>query len=368
MICQFMVPIIEAQKKNGHYVCVCGSDDSDVQRLRELCVDVFPHQLKRGINPFKIIREISRVKKKLVEQKIDTIVCHTPIGAGVGRIAAVLAKTPNVIYFAHGLPCAPGQNILIWLFWFCIEKALGKITDAMLVMNNYDERLCKTHHLIKDTNKIFRISGMGVDLKKFKHETNDYERRQIRKELGIPEDKKIVFCVAYLIQEKGVFILLAAAEKICAQRNDIYFLLAGSGPSADKLKQKVKIARMENNFKLLGWRDGIDRLMQVADIFVLPTYYFEGLPVSILEAMACGKPVVATQHRGCEDAVVDGKTGFLVPIKDVGALADKIVLLLDNKQLRVQMGQTGREYVEENFELGYCTERILEALEEACEK
>jgi glycosyltransferase involved in cell wall biosynthesis len=368
MVCQFLVPVIEAQKKKGDYVCVCGSDDSDVQKLRDIGINVFPHRIKRGLNPFGIIREIFRVKRVLIEQKIDVVVCHSPIGAGVGRIAAVLAKTPNVVYFAHGLPCAPGQNILIWLFWFCIEKALGKITDAMLVMNNYDERLCKTHHLIKDTNKIFRISGMGVDLKKFKHETDDYERRQIRKELGIPEDKKIVLCVAYLIQEKGVFILLAAAEKICAQRNDIYFLLAGSGPSADKLKEKVKIAHMEDNFKLLGWRDDIDRLMRVADIFVLPTYYFEGLPVAILEAMACAKPVVATQHRGCEDAVLDGKTGFLVPIKNPTALAEKILVLLDNEQLRLQMGRAGRQWVEHYFEQNYCTERIVDAIQKGCGK
>jgi glycosyltransferase EpsD len=365
MVSQFLIPVIEAQKKRGDYVCVCGSGDSDVQKLRDIGIDVFTHRLKRRLNPFNMVKEIFRIKRVLIEQKIDVVVCHSPIGAGVGRMAARLAKTPNVIYFAHGLPCAPGQNILIWLFWFCIEKALGKITDAMLVMNNYDERLCKTHHLIKDTNKIFRISGMGVDLKKFKHETDDYERRQIRKELGIPEDKKIVLCVAYLIQEKGVFILLAAAEKICAQRNDIYFLLAGSGPSADKLKQKVKIAHMEDNFKLLGWRDDIDRLTRVADIFVLPTYYFEGLPVAILEAMACGKPVIATQHRGGEDIVVDGQTGFLVPIKQVDPLVEKIWCLLHDEQLRMRMGRAGRQQVELHFEISYCTKEIVETLEKA---
>jgi glycosyltransferase involved in cell wall biosynthesis len=304
----------------------------------------------------------------LIEQKIDVVVCHSPIGAGVGRMAARLAKTPNIIYFAHGLPCAAGQNILIWLVWFCIEKVLGKITDAVLVMNNYDEQLCKRHRLVNDTNKILRIPGMGVDLKKFKHETANDERRRIRKELGIPGDKKIVLCIAYLIPEKGVFVFLTAAGKICAQRDDICFLLAGSGPSADKLEKNVKIAQMEDNFKLLGWRDDIGRLMQVADVFVLPTYYFEGLPVAILEAMACGKPVIATKHRGCEDIVIDGQTGFLVPVKQVTALVEKILLLLDDEQLRTQMGQAGRQRAEKDFELNYCTDMIVETLEKVFSK
>ena len=102
--------------------------------------------------------------------------------------------------------------------------------------------------------------------------------------------------------------------------------------------------------------------------FVLPTYYFEGLPVSILEAMACGKPVIATRHRGCEDVVVDEETGFLVPIKKVTPLVEKILRLLDDEQLRTRMGQAGRERVEQYFELDYCTDKIVEALEKAREK
>jgi glycosyltransferase involved in cell wall biosynthesis len=365
MVCQFLIPLIEAQKKRGDYVCVCGSDDSDMQKLQDMGIDVFPHRLKRNLNPFNLAREILRIKRVLIEQKIDVVVCHSPIGAGVGRMAARLAKTPNIIYFAHGLPCAPGQSILIWLVWFCIEKVLGKITDAVLVMNNYDEQLCKTHRLVNDTNKVFRISGMGVDLKKFKPQTAEDKCHLIRRELGIPEGKKIVLCVAYLIPEKGVFVLLNAAGKICVERRDVCFLLVGSGPSTDELGKSIKATHLEDNFKLLGWRGDIDRLIQIADVFVLPTYYFEGLPVAILEAMACGKPVIATQHRGCEDAVVDGQTGFLIPVKQVAPLVDKLLLLLDDEQLRKQMGQAGRQQVEGHFELKYCTEKIVEALEKA---
>ena len=132
MICQFLVPVMQAQKKKGDYVCVCGSDDDDVQKLRQQGIDVFPHQLKRSLNPFGMLREIFRIKKILIEQEIDALVCHSPLGALVGRIAGWLAKTPNVIYFAHGLPCVPHQNRFVWSIWFFMEKVLGFITDSFL--------------------------------------------------------------------------------------------------------------------------------------------------------------------------------------------------------------------------------------------
>ena len=136
----------------------------------------------------------------------------------------------------------------------------------------------------------------------------------------------------------------------------------------DKLRRIVESYHLEDNFKLLGWRDDINRLMRTVDGFVLPTYYFEGLPVSILEAMACGKPVVATRHRGCEELVVDSKTGYLVPVRQVAPLIEKIELLVDDDNLRTSMGQAGRQRIERYFEANYCTERIVEALEKVCEK
>lgn len=312
-----------------------------------------------------IIKAILLVRQILTEHRIEVIICHNPLGAFVGRIAAWLAKTPRIVYFAHGLPCAPAQGFVSWRLRFWTEKLLGRVTDAILVMNSYDEKLCKTRHIIKNTDNVFRIPGMGVDLTRYGLDDAEKVKREVAKELAIPEHQKIVLFVGRLVPEKGVFVLTEAAEKICEQRNDVCFLFAGGGTSMDRLKKIVRANHLEDNFRFLGWRGDIDRLMQIADVFVLPTYYFEGLPVSILEAMACGKPVVATKHRGCEDAVVDGQTGFLIPVKQVDPLVDKLLLLLDDEQLERQMGQAGRQRVEQYFDLGYCTEKIIEALEKA---
>jgi glycosyltransferase involved in cell wall biosynthesis len=105
--------------------------------------------------------------------------------------------------------------------------------------------------------------------------------------------------------------------------------------------------------------------MRVCDIFTLPTYYFEGLPVSILEAMACSKPVVATQHRGCEDVVVHGQTGWLVPRRQANALAEALLACIVDETMCRRLGEAGRKRVESEFELGHCTDVLADAIERA---
>lgn len=363
MIYQFIIPVIEAQKKRGHYVCVCGSEDEDVQKLREQGIDVFPHQLRRGLNPFNILKEIYHIKKILVEQKIDTVVCHSPLGAGVGRIAGHLARTPKIIYFAHGMPCAPGQCRVKWLVWFAIEKFLGRFTSGIIVMNKYDYDLCCKRILKSHPQNVLKVPGMGVDINRFAIDDNNIAYLDVRNEFGLSPDSQIVLCIAYLIPEKGVYVFLNAARKIAEKNKNTVFLIAGTGPAMKKLRKLAIKNNLENRFLLLGWRSDIKRLLNAADIFTLPTYYFEGLPVSILEAMACGKPVVSTVHRGPEDVVINGKTGILVAINNPSALEESIDRLLQCKEMRNQMGTAGRKVIEEYFELSYCTNEIVNALE-----
>jgi len=363
MVRQFLVPVIEGQRERGHEVCVCGSDDAHARWLRERGIEVFCHGLRRSLNPLGIIREIKRIKRVLIEQRIEMLVCHTPLGGGIGRLAAWRAGTATVVYFAHGMTCAPGQSLWKWTFWYMVEKRLARLTDAIIVMNDYDELLCTGHRFLKPGGKVLRIPGMGVDLGRFSAEPALQERQALANELDLPIDSTWVLCAAYLIPEKGVFVFREAAQQICARRDDVCFLLAGEGPCFEPLRGMVERDGMTAHFKVLGWRDDMTRLMRAVDVFVLPTYYFEGLPVSILEAMACGKPVVATRHRGCEDTVRDGQTGFLVPIREMEPLAEKIEELAGDKGLRERMGRAGRHRIEEEFALEDCTAKILTALE-----
>lgn len=366
MVWQFLLPLIEEQTRRGDEVILCGSEDEYADTLRDMGLQVVTHQLQRSLNPWAIIKAIVCVKRHIIEHKIDVLVCHSPLGAGVGRIAGWWARVPCCVYFAHGLPCVPGQNKLKWAGWFLIEKSLARITRAILVMNQYDYVLA-TQRLMKSREQVFSVPGMGIDLSRFNGTPASRLRKKLAGELGVPQQVKFVLCIAYMIPAKGIYLYFQAAQKICLLRNDVIFLIAGDGPHEKALETTAFATGLGDRFHVLGWRDDIDELMRVCDIFTLPTWYFEGLPVSILEAMACSKPVVATKHRGCEDAVIHEETGLLVPKRDVNALASALLKCIVDEQLCGRLGAAGRRRVEREFELTHCTSLIADTIEKACQ-
>jgi glycosyltransferase involved in cell wall biosynthesis len=361
----FLIPVMNAQKALGHEVLICTGDSPDADRLREAGFEVHSHGLKRSLNPLAALRAIWRIRRVIRERRIDAVVCHNSIAAAVGRIAATLAGRPRFVYFAHGLACGPAQGPLNWTARYLVEKNLAPVTDALIVMNDYDERLARRAPLARDASRVYRIPGMGVDVARFTTEVPRETRQRLVRELSLDPALKIVLCVARLIPEKGVAEFVEAARLVCRERRDACFLLAGTGPLLARLRHAVAEAGTEDRVKILGWRNDVDDLMKCADIFALPSYYMEGLPVSILEAMASGKPVVSTHHKGCEDAVSDGVTGFLVPSRQAGPLAGKIALLLADERLRAAMGRAGRERVEREFQIAECTQAIVDVLEKA---
>jgi glycosyltransferase involved in cell wall biosynthesis len=207
---------------------------------------------------------------------------------------------------------------------------------------------------------------MGVELSKFQAGAKPKPRAAICAELNIPSQATLVLSVAYLTPEKGVLVLFEAAAIVCSKRTDIHFLLAGLGPAAEELKRRVDEKDLAANFHLLGWCSDADKLMSATDIFALPSHYFEGLSVSILEALAYGMPVITTEHRGCRDASGDSSAGVLVPVRSPSALAEKIVLLPDDRALRSRMGVAARRRAEQKFDARHCNAKIRAAIAAAC--
>lgn len=360
----FLIPTMEAQQRMGHRVLIC-TEGADAPKLQQLGFEVFTHGMRRSINPLGAVRAIWRIRRALRERKVDAVICHNSLAGIAGRIAARLAGTPTVVYFAHGLACGPAQGSLDWQIRFQVEKGLAPLTDGLLVMNDYDERLSRRTPLARSADRVYRIRGMGVDLSRFAPGKHPEVRARLARHLGFDPALTILLCVGRLIPEKGVLDFVAAARHVCESRQDAVFLLAGSGPLLEDLRARMAEAGLEGRIKILGWRDDIQDLVKASDVFVLPSYYMEGLPVSLLEAMACAKPVITTHHKGCEDAVTDGVTAFLVPVKQPEALAEKMTALIEDPALRERMGQAGRERVEHVFELQDCTREVVETLERA---
>jgi len=196
----------------------------------------------------------------------------------------------------------------------------------------------------------------GVDLNKFGSNFIDIDA--IKTELGLKRDYSVVGMVAQLVDFKGYPFFLKAASLVLKNNPKVYFLVVGKGPLQNELKNQAERLGIQNNVVFVGFCKDITKILSIMDIFTLSSLR-EGLPISMIEAMAAGKPVVATHVGGVPELVRDGVTGFIVLPRDSEALAEKIIELLNNKDKAEKMGTTGRKFVREKFSL----ERMIQEYE-----
>ena len=175
----------------------------------------------------------------------------------------------------------------------------------------------------------------------------------LKHSLGLKDDDKIIGFTGRLIREKGIEELLTAMKDIIKIIPKVKLLVIGQALDSDSnsfIKKLINLYNLKDAVIFTGWRNDVPKLLSIIDLFCLPTYFHEGMPRSILEAMATGKPVVATNTRGCREEIIDGVTGLLVPIKDTKALSRAIIKILSNEQLSEKMGEAGRQRVIKNFD------------------
>ncbi|MDZ7316692.1 MAG: glycosyltransferase [candidate division KSB1 bacterium] len=190
------------------------------------------------------------------------------------------------------------------------------------------------------------IIPYGVNLDKFNPKPKNLTREQI----GLSPTDLVIIQVARLTEQKGHKFLVEAAARVAAEIPQAKFVLVGDGPLRREIEEQISRFGLKDRFRLLGFRHDVHQILPLCDIFTLPSLY-EGLPNVVLEAMACGLPVVATPADGTKEAVVDGETGFLVPIADVDALSERLIQLGRQAELRKRLGEAGRRRVERHFSL-----------------
>ena len=265
-----------------------------------------------------------------------------------GLIAAALAKVPAVIATAQQYMEPPwGRTVFLQqqLVQHCVDQYLA-VSEAVA------QQLQKTFRV--PSHKV-RMIHNSIPCDVFDKPSNPELRAAFCNGTGQP----IVLTVARLDQQKGLTYLLKAIRQI----PDGLFILAGSGPESSGLKAEAQALGISDRVYFLGHRTDIPDLLASCDLFVLPSVY-EGFPLSVLEAMAAGKPVVATAVGGTPEAVIDGKTGFLVPPGDPAALASGIRKILSNPGLACEMGAAGRLRVKLEFSAAAMIQRVTQVYEE----
>jgi glycosyltransferase involved in cell wall biosynthesis len=305
------------------------------------------HEIETEIIPSKYSWDISFLIKFIGycrRHKIDLIHSHL-FGANLyGCLAGAILRIPVIATFHNELFFLGRSEKFLAIKSFIIRRFASRMVFvAMYMKRDYAD------HSMYPENKSLVIYN-GIELMDDKE---DFDSSVLRRELGISDHDLLVGHVANFRAPKGHRYLLEAASLVCDKIPGVRFLLIGEegdGTIKREIEDIIAEKDLRDNIKLLGFRKDVVDLLRIIDVFVLSSIS-EGLPLSVIEAMASGKPVVATEVGGLSEIVVQDQTGYLVEPGNPAALADRLVTLLENRDLRNRMGRAGRAIVEDRYSL-----------------
>jgi glycosyltransferase involved in cell wall biosynthesis len=297
------------------------------------------------------------------KEKFDIVHTHNPVPGFLGQLAARAAGISIIINTIHGFYFSDKTTLVKRKIFIFAERLAAKCSTLIFSQNKEDidtavkEKIC-------DADKIEYL-GNGINLERFNPDnfSAGFVAEQ-KRDLGLPANSKIIGIVARLVKEKG-YLDLFEAFKIVLEKNPDVFLLA-IGPAEpgkrDGFDKSIMSGYNEinGNILFLGQRDDVEKLYPLMDIFVLPSHR-EGFPRSLLEALAMQKPIIATNIRGCREAVKDGKTGILVPAEDPQELAKAIIYILENKEEAESLAQNARQKATKEFDENLVFEKLKNA-------
>lgn len=346
---KFLLPLVDDLESKGYEVHVACNVDEIGQQLRNEEYEIKHIPFSRNFNLFNHIKSLFKLISLIKTEKYDIIHSHTPVASLIARLAAKIMNVPLNVYTAHGFYFHENMKPTIYKIAYSLEKIWSKFfTDYLFFQSKEDYELAVRNQFNK-SDRLIHINN-GVSGEKFN--PDNYDRNLIRKNLNL-QGKKVILFVGRLVEEKGIRELLNAFEILSSRHKDLSLLLVGGGVTGDRdgLSPQQIVNKMSDstkqNIHLLGLRDDIPEIIAASDVFTLPSYR-EGLPRSIIEAMAMGKPIVATDIRGCREEVFEGVNGFLCEAKNAESLADSLdLLLIDEEKIKNYGIQSRRIFLEE---------------------
>lgn len=352
------LPVALAAQKAGWDVTIVTADTGKLKDIEAKGLKTINLQMSRsGKNLLEELGTLNFLRKLYKREKPD-VVHHVGMKTILwGTLAAKFSKGIGVVNAISGLGgffAEDNKGLMAKMMPKVLKFSHNRKNLLCIFQNNEDKVLYVKNGIIKEDQARY-IKGSGVDLKEFCYTPE-------------PTEGKIrVILTARMIVEKGVFILTEAAEKLRSKYADkVEFLLVGGIDDHPGAITKVQLdAACDGQYiKWLGYRTDVKELLQYSHIVAFPSYYMEGLPKSLIEADAIGRPVITCNSVGCKETVIDGYNGYLIPTKDVDALVEKLDILLSNTTLRQEMGRHSREYAEKNFSIDVVKERHLAIYDE----
>jgi len=345
----FLIPHIEKLIDEGYVVdCACAIDLKVDERILSKGCNIFDTPFSRNpLHPrnIKAFRELRKIQQK---NNYDIVHVHTPVASFVGRLAFRKKEKLKILYTCHGFHFYKGSSIINWILFYPLEKIAAKWTDILVTINEEDYEMATTFNL-RNNGQVLKMDGVGIEKENYVIE--NFDRNKYRKSLDIDEDDFVILVLAELNKNKNHIQLIKAMNLLKDKYPNIKALFAGSGPLEKEIKNQIKYNGLENAISLLGWRNDVKELINSCDIVGLFSKR-EGLGKCLLEAMICGKPVIATNTRGPRELIEEEVNGFMFEIDDIQATAKSIEKLYKvngkSKELEEKITLKANKYLLEN--------------------
>ena len=361
----FLLPLMRALRARGHDVVGVCAEGSLLDLPRAEGFRVLTPPLARSLNPLAQFRAFAALVALIRAERPDLVHAHMPISGLLARLAARIAGVPGIAYTCHGFlfnqpgPWWRGRLALL------LERAAGRITGRFLTVS--EEEAADARRLGIHPGAVAVLNGR--DPARFRPDPE--ARARLRAEFGAGAADCVVITVSRLVRHKGFSELLQAMR--ATPPTCVLWVVGERLPSDHGEELEPHFARaaevLGRRLLRLGYRHDVPALLAAADVFCLPSH-FEGLPMSIIEAMLTGLPVVATAIRGPREQVVDGVTGYLVPFDGatpdamVAPLAAALSRLAEAPARRAALGEAGRARALERFDEAKVLARTVALLEE----
>lgn len=334
----FHLPYLRMFHELGWQVDVASHGDVELP----WCDNRYEIPIRRSPADKDNLQAYKMLKKIIKENNYDIVHCHTPMGGILARLASASQRKngTKVLYTAHGFHFYKGAPLANWLVYFPIEIVMSSLTDCLITINDEDYSCAKKNLLTKDIRK---VNGVGYNSDRY-YPVSEEEKISLRKKLGYKTEDKLLIYVAEMNANKNQAMLIRALKSISYRRDDVRLLIVGADNYEGRCLALAKELNIADKVDFLGHREDINDLLHVSDIAVGSSYR-EGLPVNVMEALACGLPVVLSDNRGHRVLGVDGKNGFVVGIDDYEQMAEKICLMLDDENLYNRLSKNALDLI-----------------------
>ena len=355
-IMQFHIPTLKLFKNMGWETAVAARNDYNNPEDCKIpyCDHFYDIPFERIPFVPKNVECYKRLKDIIDQGDFQIIHCHTPVGSVLGRLAARKNRKggARVLYTAHGFHFYRGAPLGNWLLYYPVEKLCSYFADDIITINQEDYRFAKKNFSYAN---IHYLPGVGIDTSTFSPcVLTEEDRSAMRAVLGVQSGQKMILSVGELISRKNYKTAIDVIAKLDTEQ--LCYYICGQGVLRSEIEEYAKARGVSDSVVFLGYRRDIPQICACADVF-LHTSYQEGLPMAVMEAMACGSPIVASQIRGNVDLIEDGVDGFLCDPQDVDSFAEKIQRVLDEPDLAEELRRNGLQNIK-SFDMSIVTKQL----------